>query len=432
MPRFALTASLGLLAGLLGIAAAADWPQWRGPDRTGRSADTGLLQRIPAGGPRLVWTFEQAGQGYSAPAVAGGRLYTLGADGRGTEEFVLCLDVATGKEVWRTPLKRLNNRTRVAAPWGAGPRSTPTVDGDAVYVLGARGDLAGLDAATGQLRWQKNLVGDFGGRVMAQWGYCESPLVDGGKLVCCPGSEDGTVAALDKATGEVLWRSQGLTDDASYASVVVAEVGGVRQYVVKTSERTAGVAAADGKLLWQEEVGVNPTAVIPTPVVRDDLVFTTCGYAGRGGTCGLIKLTPTGAGTTSEVVYENKNLINHHGGVVLVGEYLYGHGYDSDPDGWTCLELTTGNVVWTSDRLEKGSITYADGRLYCAGERTGTVVMIEPTPAGWVEHGRFTVPKKSANRPPSGQFWTHPVIADGKLFLRDQELLFCYDVRAKS
>jgi outer membrane protein assembly factor BamB len=412
---------------MLTAAPAADWPQWRGPDRSGVSADTGLLKSWPQGGPKLLWSIDQAGHGYSGPAVVGDRLYSVGDV---TEEFVFALDVTTGKQLWRQAIGRpfANNR-------GGGSRCTPTVDGDVLYVLSPNGDLACLETATGQIRWQKNLQKDLHGRMMSGWGYSESPLIDGDKLICCPGGEDGTVAALDKKTGALIWRSKGLTENAAYASLVVAEVGGIRQYVVMTDRHTAGVAANDGRRLWQEAVGVNGTAVIPTPVVRDNLVFATCGYLGRGGSCGLIKLTPDGqGGIKSELVYKNTNLGNHHGGVVLIGDHLYGYAEaDRGKDvrgGWECVELKTGKIVWSSNRLEKGSITYADGKLFCYGESSGRLVMVEASPTDWKELGRLTIPRKSSLRKDSGQIWTHPVVANGRLYLRDRELLFCYDVRA--
>jgi outer membrane protein assembly factor BamB len=417
-----------LAAGLVlaaGLAPAADWTQWRGPGRTNRSPETGLLKSFPPGGPKLLWSIDRAGLGYSSVAVVGDRLYSLGDD---TEEFVFALDASTGKQLWRQPIGSPFPHDR-----GSGPRCTPTVDGDALYVLGANGDLACLETATGKIRWKTNLKRDLQGRMMSGWGYSESPLIDGDKLICCPGGEDGTVAAFDKRTGKLLWRSPGLTENASYASPVVAEVGGVRQYVVMTNAHAAGVAAGDGKLLWKEAVGVNGTAVIPTPVVRDNLVFVTCGYLSRGGTCGLIRLTPDGqGGLKSEVVYENTNLGNHHGGVVLVGDHLYGYAEaDRGRDvrgGWTCLELKTGKAVWSSNKLEKGAITYADGKLYCYGESSGTLVVVDASPEGWKEAGRFTIPRKSSLSKDRGQIWTHPVVANGRLYLRDRELLFCYDV----
>jgi outer membrane protein assembly factor BamB len=288
------------------------------------------------------------------------------------------------------------------------------------------GDLVCLEAATGKPIWQKSLVRDFGGGI-PNWGYSESPLVDGDQVVCSPGGQGGTLAAFDKETGQLRWRSTGLSAKAGYSSVVVSEAGGVRHYVQMTGDGVAGFSPKDGTVLWQQpDVAVNRTAVIPTPVVRGDHVFVTSGY---GAGCGLIKLTADGrGGLKPEVVYKNRNMVNHHGGVVLVGDHLY--GYSDDGRQWRCLEFQTGKVVWGSNKLEKGAIGYADGKLFCYGEQTGTLVVVDASPDGWRESGRFTLPKKTSRRRPRGGIWPHPVVADGKLFLRDQELLYCFDVRA--
>lgn len=423
------------LAFITGVSFAADWPQWRGPDRTSISKEGGVVQSFPEGGPKVLWTFDKAGVGYSGPAIVGNRLYSCGADESRAKEFVFAVDTETGKEVWRTPLKLMHPDPNFKSDmWGGGPRCTPTVDGDRLYVLGAQGDLACLETKTGSLVWQKNVIGDFGGRVMKIWGYSESPLVDGDRLICCPGGENGAVAALNKADGTPIWRSKDLTDDASYGSLVIANFGGIKQYIVKTDKNTAGIAAADGKLLWKDALGTNDIAVIPTPIVSGDTVFTTCGYRSRGGSCGLIQVTSEGGAFTPKVVWKDSNLYNHHGGVVLIDGHLYGH---SDGDrrnnqkaGWVCIDLKTGKEAWVSDKLDKGSCVAVGNRLYCWGEKSDTLVLIDASPGGWTERGRFTMPKKSPKKPAQGGFWTHPVVANGKLYVRDQELLFCFDVSA--
>jgi len=411
-----------IAAGLVaaGLSPAADWPQWRGPHRDGVSPETGLMKAFPAGGPKLLWTSKDAGLGYSAVAVVGDRLYSWGDDD--TEEFVFALDVKTGKRVWRQKVG-----TPYSNGWGGGPRCTPTVDGDRLYVLGPKGDLSCLETAGGRIVWQKSLTKDLGGKLMSGWGYSESPLVDGDQVVCSPGGEKGTLAALDKKTGQVRWRSSGLGAAATYSSIVVADVGGVRHYVQVTKDGPAGFAPKDGKVLWHETVVDEwRTATIPTPIVHGDLVYVTAAYDDG---CGLIKLTPDGrGGLKSEVVYAKQVIANKHGGVILVGDYVYG---DSDGKGLTCQELTTGKVAWTADhrKLEQSSLVAAGGHLYCYGQRTGALVCVEATPRGYAETGRFTIPKQTTRRSPSGGIWTHPVIAEGKLFLRDQEILFCFDLR---
>jgi outer membrane protein assembly factor BamB len=412
-----------LAAGLLLTALslrASDWPQWRGPDRDDVSRETGLLKTWPKGGPKLLWTCREAGAGYSGPAVVGDRLYSLGADDK--SDTIFALDVQTGKKLWSTPIAPVSVLER-----GDGPRGTPAVDGDLVYGLTGQGVLVCVERATGKEKWHKSLTKDLNGSLMTpKWGYSESPLVDGDKVICTPGGKDGTLAALDKTTGAVLWRSKGVTDAASFSSAIAAEVGGVRQYVQLTAKGVIGVDAKDGKLLWRYEDSGFRTAVIPTAVFHDDAVFATAGY---GAGCVLLRLSPAGSGTKYEKVYANKNMVNHHGGVVLVGDHLYGY---SDGKGWVCLEFKNGQVVWAEkNALEKGSLTCAGGQLYCYGENTGTVVLADASPAGWKENGRFTIPENSKIRKSGGtKFWTHPVVANGRLYVRDQDLLFCYDVKS--
>jgi outer membrane protein assembly factor BamB len=412
------------MVALVGVVAA-DWPQWRGPNRTEISAEAGLLKAWPPEGPRLLWKYDQAGVAYSGPAVVGNRLYCCGADE--TNEFVFCLDVSSGKRLWQTPIG-----PRFRNGYGDGPRCTPTTDGDVLYVLGGQGNLTCLELATGKPRWPRpiSMQKDLGGQMMSGWGYSESPLVDGNRLVCSPGGPRGTLAALDKKTGNVIWRSAELTDTATYSSIIVAEVGGIRQYIQTTFAKgeggIVGVRASDGKLLWRVPRDGYKTAVIPTPIFHNNHVFVSAGY---GAGCDLIKLTPQGAAIRAEKVYTSKNMVNHHGGVVLLEGHLYGY---SDGKGWVCMDFLTGNYRWEEKgKLGKGSLTYADGRFYCLAEGNGTCVLIEASPQGWKEHGRFTI-VRDPNRPKvsnASNVWTHPVVANGRLYLRDCNLLYCYDVK---
>jgi outer membrane protein assembly factor BamB len=300
------------------------------------------------------------------------------------------------------------------------------VDGDVLYVLGARGDLSCLKTADGSKVWSVSYVTDFGGNP-GSWGYSESVLIDGDKLICTPGGGKGAMAALDKKTGKPLWRSTDLKDQATYSSVVAADIGGVRQYITQTQAAAVGVRASDGKLLWRVDQLQRRTAVIPTVVVQDNYAFFTSGY---GAGCELLKLEPDGKdGTKATVVYtKNALLANHHGGVIRVGEYVYGH---SDRSGWVCFDFKKGGdePVWAEKKFGKGSVAYADGHLYCYSEKDGEVVLVEASPKGWKETGRFTIPEKSTPRP-GGSIWTHPVVANGKLYLRDHQHLFCYNVSA--
>jgi outer membrane protein assembly factor BamB len=392
-----------------------DWPQWRGPNRDDISRETGLLKEWPQGGPKLLWTYKEAGAGYTGPAIVGDHLYSMGADPQ--MEFLFCLNVKTGAKVWSVDVgPRLDNG------YGDGPRSTPTVDGDRIYVLAGQGNLVCLQASDGKKVWEKSLVKDLGGG-RPNWGFCESPLIDGEKVVVTPGGNKGAIAALDKKTGDVLWRSTGFTDGAQYASLVITNAGGIKQYVQMTQACVAGVAAADGKLLWRHAC-TNSTAAIPTPVVQDDLVYSTSGYSAG---CRLVKIVPGSDGKQkAEEVYANKDMSDHHGGVVLIGDHIFGH---SNNVGWMCQEFKTGRVVWKETKLPKGSLTCADGRLYLYSENDGTCVLVEPSVEGWKEHGRFKIPQQTQMKRKSGHIWTHPVVANGRLYLRDQDLIFAFDVK---
>lgn len=402
-------AGLVLLAGVLSSTAAeGDWAQWRGPKRDGLSTETGLLKQWPEGGPKLAWRTTGLGAGFSTVAVAGNRLFTAGDIG--DSSYLVALDRADGKTLWKTKLGRPG-----AGP--AGPRGTPTVDGDMVYELGQHGDLICVEAATGKEVWRKQLVKEFGGRC-GEWQYSESTLVDGDRLICTPGGGQGTLLALNKKTGEVLWRCADWKDSAEYSSPIVETLGGVRQYIQFTGNSVAGVAADSGKLLWRAD-RKGKTATVPTPIFHDNQVYVASGY---GVGCNLFQITCKDGTFSTEQVYANRNMVNHHGGVILVGEHLYGF---SDGKGWVCQNFKTGEIVWRNDGVGKGAVAYADGHFYCRSEGSkGTVALVEASPAGYKETGRFDQPDRTKS-----QSWAHPVIAGGRLYLRDQDLLLCYEVR---
>jgi outer membrane protein assembly factor BamB len=398
-----------------------DWPQWRGRHHDNVSTETGLLKSWPSNGPKLLWTATEAGIGYSGPAIVGDRLYTLGGDEK--NDFVIAIDATNDKTLWSTLIGPY-----VQNGYGSGPRSTPSVDGDRLYALSSSGQLACLTTDTGKEVWSVNLTGANGlGGNRPHWNYSESPLVDSAQVICTPGGSRGTMAALDKETGRVLWRSKELTDAAGYSSAVPATVGGVRQYVQQTMKGVAGVAAKDGRLLWHY---LNPkyrVAVIPTPIVHDNHVYATAGY---GAADVLLKLTPNGDDIKAEQVYDaeaQKLMDNKHEGVLRVGDYVY--GWSDRGNVWLCQEFKTGKEMWRSKQLGKGSLTCADGMLYCYTETDGTVALVEATPKGWHEKGRFTIPSHTKRREYRNNIWTYPVVANGKLYLRDQELLFCYQVK---
>jgi outer membrane protein assembly factor BamB len=426
------------------LARADDWPQFRGPDRSGASKEKGLLQSWPKGGPKLLWTCKDAGLGYSSLAIVGDRLYTLGA--RRDNTYAICLDVTSGKEIWHSLIGP--KFTFQGNRWGDGPRSTPTVAGKHLYVLDGFGDLVCLETADGKEVWRKNLRKDLGGRMMTVWGYSESPLVDGDKVIVTPGGPGGSLAAFDKDSGKLLWRSEQLKDAATYSSLRILDLGGIRQYVgltfhvnnyepaeggggaVEGAAIVAGVAAADGKLLWAQPFFKGSAYEIsPTPVIHDTLIYVTA----ESTRCQLFQITPQDKDrfTVKELYHRaaRKVMENWHGGVVLVGKYLYGHSYKK---GWTCQDLKTGKAVWVDrSHLEcgSGSIIYGDGRLYLYSDQ-GVAVLLKPSAKGWEEMGRFELPETSKKRAIYGGVWTHPALANGRLYLRDQELVFCYDIRA--
>jgi len=392
---------------------AGDWPQWRGSNRDGISRETGLLQAWPGAGPERIWLDRDIGIGYSAPVVAKGMLFILGTtDGK---EQLFAKEAKGGKTLWTAALGGILTNN-----WGDGPRGAATVDGDKVYALGAKGGLICANVGDGKVNWRVEMVKDLGGKV-PYWGYTESVLVDGDHVICTPGGKRGTLAAIDKKTGKVIWRSGDWTDGAQYASVVPVELNGQRQLVQLTQKTLAGVSARDGSLLWRN-AWPGRTAVIPTPIIDRNQIYVTSGYG-----AGCRKIT---VGSTNKVAedYSNKNMKNHHGGVLLLDGHLYGY---SDGRGWTCQNLKSGKVVWDSKKLGKGCVFYADKRLYCLGESSGTVALAGANTAGWKEHGRFKLEPQTELRKSSGRIWTHPVVAQGVMYLRDQELLFAFDVRAQ-
>jgi outer membrane protein assembly factor BamB len=404
---------LALPAALLALPAPADdWPQWRGADRSDVSKETGLLKQWPEGGPKLLWMSRDAGLGYSGYSIVKGKLYTMGS-GAGMEDLI-CLDANTGKKLWTAQVgPELKNG------WGDGPRATPTVDGDKVYALGGQGGLICVNATDGKEVW-KTAMRDFGGKT-PNWGYTESVLVDGNLVICTPGGDQGTLLALDKATGKQVWQTTDWTDGAHYSSPIAVNHNGARQIIQLTMQTLAGVDAKTGKVLWRTP-WTGRTAVIPTPIFKDGQVYITSGY---GVGCKLVKIGP---GNAVEEVYVNQNMVNHHGGVILIGDHLYGH---SDKGGWTCQDFKTGEVVWREGgQIKKGAVHAADGMLYLLDETNGMVALIEASTKGYSEKGRFTITPQTTQRNTKGRVWTHPVVSNGKLYLRDQELLFCYDVKA--
>ena len=388
----------------------ADWPQWRGAGRTGHSPDTSILAPWPKSGPKQSWIFKDAGIGYSSFSIVGSRLFTMGA--RQESEQVICLDATTGKELWATSLGPVYENN-----WGDGPRSTPTVDGDHLYALSATGILACLNIKDGTEVWKVDVVKSLGGELQG-WGYTESVLIDGDHVICTPGGQQGTMAALHKKTGAVVWQSSKLKGPAQYSSPIRIEVNGQPQYAQLLMNKVVGIAPKDGALLWETSFP-GRVAVIPTLLFHDNSVYATAGY---GTGCQMIKLD----GDEPEVVYEEKSITNHHGGVIVVDGKIYGH---SDKGGWTCQDFLTGKIEWQDESLGKGACTYAAGHLICVDENDGTVVLATAKPDKWQEISRFKLAPQTSLRKEEGRIWSHPVVVNGRLYLRDQDLIFCYNVQ---
>ncbi|MBN1806682.1 MAG: PQQ-like beta-propeller repeat protein [Sedimentisphaerales bacterium] len=445
---------------------AADWPQWRGQNRDGKSTETGLLKEWPNAGPPLAWKIDKLGGGYSAPSIAAGRIF--GMSNRGEDEVVWALSEKDGKEIWVT---RLGPAFEQRASQGKeGPACTPTVDGERLYVVGLGGNMACLQVEDGKIVWQISMTDDFGGRP-PMWSYRESPLIDGNKVICTPGSTEAMLVALDKLSGKTIWKAEvpsaSSSDDgpagspgdrpggfggppggddrgrgrprggpggfgggsgAAYASAIAIDFEGQRQYVQLTGKTLVGVTASDGKFLWKYDKPANRMGInCSTPIYHNGYVFASSAY-GAGG--GLVKLSKAADGVVkAEEVYSTSEMQNHHGGIILLDGYLYGASGGNEGGALVCLDFQSGKVMWdqreSAGRRAKGSVALADGRLYYRME-DGTMLLIEPDPKQYIEHGRFEQPDRS--RAPA---WAHPVIANGKLYISDQDVLLCYDIKAK-
>lgn len=408
--RFMFLISAAVVSFLLSLQITAqtngEWSQWRGANRDGLSKETGLLKQWPEGGPPLVWKATGAGVGYSSFAISRGRLYTMGL--RGEREYIIAFDIITGKETWATPHGSPFRNDR-----GDGPRGTPTIDGDKLYALGGDGDLSCLDVKTGRIFWTMNVLKKFGGKNIT-WGISESPLVIGDKLLVNAGGLGASIVALNKKDGSVIWKSQ--SDQAGYSSAIQIEAAGISQVVFFTHSRLVGLSLADGGLLWEYPRAANNVANAATPIARGNRVFIASDY-GNGG--GLVEIKASAKGVTAEEIYFNKDMRTHHSTAVLVGDYLYGFSSSI----LTAMRFDTGEVAWKDRSVGKGSLVYADGNLYCLSEN-GVVGLVEATPTGYREKGRFRIPQD--NLPT----WAHPVIAGGHLYLRDQDTIYAYDVRA--
>jgi outer membrane protein assembly factor BamB len=388
-----------------------DWPAFRGANRDGICHEKGLLKEWPKDGPKLLWKVTGMGIGNSTPSVVGNVLYMMGE--KDDKEWVIALDVSReGKQIWASPIGPIRHDGK-GFP---GPRSTPTVDGNRLYTLGIAGDIVCMDTTKrGRILWRHDVVKDFGGRT-PNWGYAESVLVDGPWVICTPGGPKATIAAINKSNGRLVWASP-VGDPAGYASVIKVTVGNSKQYVNLTMKGVIGVAAKNGKFLWRYDAPASRVANCSTCLTSGDTVFGASAY-GVGG--GLVRIEPSGGGFTANQVYFTKKMQNHHGGMVLVDGFLYG---SSNPGVLTCLDYKTGDIKWTDRSSGKCSLLWADGMLYCRNEN-GPISLVEATPKGFSLKGRFDQPDRSDRNS-----WPYLVVANGVMYVRDQDVLLAYDVR---
>ncbi|PHQ32191.1 PQQ-binding-like beta-propeller repeat protein [Rhodopirellula bahusiensis] len=424
--RIAAT-SLMLGTTLLGtnlMAGDADWAQWRGPARDGKAAEQSLLQSWPEGGPKLKWTFSTAGRGYSSTAIVDGKLFSMGSDEQTC--YAICVDAKSGQSIWQVPISRAGTDDDYNTGWGGGPRGTPTIDGNQVFVLSDVGVLSALRLQDGKKLWSVDLVAEYGGRI-PKWGYSESVLIDGDRVVVQPGGSNYMIA-LNRRTGKLLWQSKGVDAPAHYVSVMKGSLGGTNYYVTASNIGVVAFDCESGDKLFENSLSGNDVATIPTPLILGDLIYHTSDY-GSGNV--LLKLTSASSGINAEQVYhlDGKTMRNHHGGVVAVDGTIYGM---SKVDGgvWMAQDIESGDTLWREKvgRNKSGSICFADGRLYCYNDGDGTVVLVEPNAERWSPLGMLTIPRETDLPRDRGAIWAHPVVADQTLFIRDQNLIFAFDI----
>lgn len=397
---------------------AAEWNQWRGPNRDGKSPDKNLLKTWPVAGPQLLWKYEGVGNGFSTIAIAEGLIFTQGQ--KQGKCHLIALQPDGAKEVW-------------SLAFGEGePNGAPAVSGGIVFAEDSKGNFVAANAKTGSEGWRKNFAKDFGGAMMSEWGYSEGPLIDGDRVILTPGGPDALMVALDKKTGKVIWQAK--TPDlgdkgkpgAGYTGAVISNAGGIKQYVNLVGKAVIGVSADKGVVLWHYGGVNNDTANIPTPLVKDNFVFVSTGY---GAGAALLEITKSGSGLAVKEVYklDSGKFQNHHGGMIMDGDYIYaGTGHNNGFP--ICLEWKTGKIKWGEERHSKGkesaAALWADGRLIFRYQN-GIVALIDGSPNGYKELGSFEPVFNER------EAWAHPVVLDGKLYLRSQNVLMCYDVRGR-
>jgi outer membrane protein assembly factor BamB len=412
------------LPAMMVLAETNSWHQWRGPQRDGHAAPQSLLKEWPSGGPKMVWEYKNLGMGFSTCSLAAGRLYTMGA--RDQACFVVCLDAKTGQLLWEKSIDGVAGDSDYNTGWGVGPRSTPTVVGEHLFALSDLGKLVCLKSTSGDVVWSVDLVKDFGGKV-PKWGYSESVLVDGDRVIVMPGGKNFLVG-LDAKTGKQVWGSKGIEMSAHYVSAIKSNIGGVDMYITASEKGLLGIDAKSGELLFQNDSTANGTAVIPTPIVSGNIIYHVSAYG--AGNC-AVKVKVENGKVDAEQLYHHKtkSMENHHGGVILHDKAIFGFS-KTDRGVWMAQDLESGEVLWSQKigSNTSGSVAFADGMLYCYNDKDGTCYLVEASREGWKAKGELSLPEQTKIERGKGAIWAHPIISDGMLFIRDQDLLFAYAI----
>ena len=412
--------SIILLLMLSSFIGAQEISEWREENRTGVSAETGLLKSWPASGPVLLWSNLDLPDGYSSVSFGTNTIYTTG--NIGTDDILFAMDM-NGKILWQTVMGRAWN--------GSNPqsRATPTVEGDKVYTCSGFGDLACIDGTTGKIIWSYK-ASELNKGTYGRWGIAESLLIDGEKLYFSPGGPETMTIAINKATGNVIWRSASLDDKPGYVSPILINYAGRKMIVNVSLGHVFGVDASNGEILWKvsHEQSTDPNLrryeliKCTTPLYNDGMVYVTGGYD-TGGM--MVKIAEDGK--SASIAWTDSILDDHHGGVVLVNGYIYGSNWINNADGnWCCIEWNTGKKIWEEHWNCKGSIISAEGMLYIYEEKRGNVGLLRVNPEKFDLVSSFQVTQGN-----SGPFWAHPVIHNGVLYIRHTNALMAYDLKAK-
>ena len=387
---------------------------WRPENRTGISAETGLLKSWPATGPEMLWSTEELPTGLSSETFGNKLIYLTGLSD--DKDVLVALDTL-GKIKWKTPYGRAWN--------GSFPdsRCTPTVEGNRVYVSSGFGDLACMDALKGNIIWSVKASELYKG-TYGPWGIAESLLIDGNKIYFTPGGHETTTVALNKKTGSLIWKSESLNDDPAYVSPILINYSGKKLLVNVSASYVFAIDPATGKMVWKIkhlEINSEKAEVIKcvTPVYKDGKIYVTGGYDH-----GAFQLGLTDGGNNAKVLWTDQVLDVHHGGVVLINGYLYGSNWLSNNDGnWCCVDWNTGLKKYEEHWKCKGSIIAADGLLYIYDERSGFVGLVKPNPEKFDLISSFKISKGN------GPYWSHPVIKNGKLYIRHGKALMAFNIK---